>query len=441
MKKILLYISLMLPVFFFASCEDEDDMTGKPELEVNSEITSAHFGDSISFSADAGDAEGVPLSTLKAQLFFGDEMVEETVIRTKTEGAYEGKIFVPFFKDIPDGTVTLKFVLQNIEFATDEESFDVDVTRPDYPYLTLVTGDGEYQMERTDLYQYKVTETFPQKVKGYIKTPVLNEQGNVIRFGWKDGAITQGTDSEISFSNYAAGEYDITFNTLSYEASPFITLEFEGEEMTMVDDNNYKVETELEQGQDIEVEGIADIDQWWIDADYFEANGDGTFKFLPVSGKYRVTVNFEHEYFIVEAMDGDELATLQDDGSGALWIIGEGIGKPSLDNEVGWDPGKALCMAQVEPQVYQVTVVGGESINASAINFKFFHQKNWGGEFTNEELTSDSELVFVGDGDNDRDPGNLGLIDGVTLSQGVSYEFQVDLTEGNDNAVLRATEL
>ncbi|MGQ1891451.1 DUF5125 domain-containing protein [Thermophagus sp. OGC60D27] len=441
MNRIIFFLSLLFPVFFTLSCEEDEEVTGLPELILNSEITEAHFGDSIPFAAKVRDAENVPLSTLKAQLYFGDEMVQETVIRTKKEGEYTGKIFVPFLKDVPNGTATLKFVLQNIKFAIEEQSVAVDLLRPDYPALIFVTEDEEYQMIRTDLYQYKVTANFPQKVKGYIKTPVLDEHGNVITFGWENGGVTHESDNPITFSNYAAGEYDITFNTLTYEASPFITLEFAGEEMIMVDDNNYKVEVELQQNQVVEVEGVPDMDQWWIDPDFFQGNEDGTFTFLPVAGKYRVIANFEHNYFIVEAMAGDELATLQEDGSGALWIIGTDIGKPSLSNEVGWNTDKALCMAQFAPKKYRVTVVGGESVNATAINFKFFHQKGWGGEYKNDNLTTESEVVFVGDGTNGRDPGNLGLVEGVTLTEGTVYRFEVDITAGKEKAVLTVTEL
>lgn len=36
-------------------------------------------------------------------------------------------------------------------------------------------------------------------------------------------------------------------------------------------------------------------------------------------------------------MNGTSTATLNDDGTGALWIIGDGIGKPSVaTNAVGW---------------------------------------------------------------------------------------------------------
>lgn len=440
MKRNILFFSVLLALFGFAACEDDETIVGDPTLTVESNITSAHFGDSISFTASVADDE-VPLSTLKAQLFFGDEMVEETVIRTKTNGQYSGKIYVPFHKNIPNGTGRLKFILQNIEFAIAEQTLDVALSRPDYPSVILVTADGEYSMEKVDDHRYAVTATFPQKVKGYIKAPAITDAGNDMTFGWSSGEITEGTDADITFSSYAAGEYEIFFNTLTYQAGPFISLEFAGHEMTMVDENNFKVEAELEQEQVIELDGIANLEEWWIDEDYFADNGDGTLTFKAISGKYRVTANFTNEYFVVESMNGNDLETLQSDGSGALWIIGEGIGKPSLANQVGWNTDKALCMAQISPKIYQVTVVGGQSIDANSINFKFFHQKGWGGEFTDANLSTTSDLVLVGNGVNGRDSGNLGLADGVALTQGATYVFKVDVTAGKENAVLSVNEL
>ena len=53
-------------------------------------------------------------------------MVSETVIRTKVSGQeYNGKIYVPYLANIPNGTATLKFILQNINFTITEKSYDV----------------------------------------------------------------------------------------------------------------------------------------------------------------------------------------------------------------------------------------------------------------------------------------------------------------------------
>ena len=441
MKRYYFLFMAILSLSLLNSCSDDDKSEGQPQLSVSGVPSSALFGDSISFSATVSDTENVPLSTLKAKLYYGEDLVSETVIRTKTEGEYSGKIFVPFMKNIPNGAATLKFTSQNIQFGVKEESYQLPLTRPDFPYLTLITEDGEYKMEKTEENLYTATEDFSQKVKATIIAPAVGERGNEIIFGWKEGSISETSQAPIPFSNSQAGVYDINFNTLTYEASPFILLKFAGKEMEMVDDNNYKVELELTKDGIIEVDGFNDLEEWWIDSDFIKTNEDGTFTFLPIGGKYRVTANFENNYFIFEVMDGNDTATLNEDGTGAIWIIGENIGKPSLSNETGWNPDKALCFAPISEKVYQMTLVAGETISTSSINFKFFHQKDWGGEYKNETLTTESNLVFVGDGDNGRDSGNLGLVEGKTLEEGETYRLTVDLTAGRDNAIMVVEKL
>ena len=205
----------LIGTFLISSCNDNDVVPGNPVMESKTDFGSAMFGDSLPFTVGVSDAD-VPLSTLKAQLFFGDEKVSETVIRTKTNADYSGKIFIPYYADIPNGTATLKLVLQNINFTITEKEYDLSVTRPDFEYLTFVTSDAEYRMERVAPYQYELQGTFPQKVKGYIKSPKASTQGNEVFFGWENGAITQGSVSPISFSNSSAGEYVISFNSKTY---------------------------------------------------------------------------------------------------------------------------------------------------------------------------------------------------------------------------------
>lgn len=95
------------------ACSD-DEPAGNPVIGYESPATKACFGDNIPFTVHVSDAD-VALSTLKAQLFFGEEMVQEQVIRTKENNTdYSGEIYVPYYANIPDGTATLRFVLQNI---------------------------------------------------------------------------------------------------------------------------------------------------------------------------------------------------------------------------------------------------------------------------------------------------------------------------------------
>ena len=201
----------------------------------------------------------------------------------------------------------------------------------------------------------------------------------------------------------------------------------------MVDKDNYRIDIDLTQGEEIVFEGLTD---WWADPDYFVEEGD-QMTFLPITGKYRVTANLVFNWLRVEVLSGSNLATLQPDGTGAIWVIGDQVGKPSYTtNHVGWTPPNGLCMAPVENKKYQITLVAGESVNPAEINFKFFHQKDWGGEFGSQTLTTVSDIVFVGDGTNGRDNGNMGLVAGSELEAGAAYIFTIDLSAGVDNGVL-----
>ena len=40
------------------------------------------------------------------------------MIRTKSDGTYTGAVTLPFYKNIPDGEATLRFVGQNVRFGT-----------------------------------------------------------------------------------------------------------------------------------------------------------------------------------------------------------------------------------------------------------------------------------------------------------------------------------
>ncbi|MEA5062695.1 MAG: DUF5121 domain-containing protein, partial [Petrimonas sp.] len=66
--------------------------------------------------------------------------------------------------------------------------------------------------------------------------------------------------------------------------------------------------------------------------------------------------------------------------------------------------------------------------------------KGWGGEFGSATLTTASEIIFVGDGTNGRDNGNLGIVSGKTLTTGKTYLFTVDVSAGANAAVLTVVE-
>lgn len=88
----------------------------------------------------------------------------------------------------------------------------------------------------------------------------------------------------------------------------------------------------------------------------------------------------------------------------------ENIGFPSYAvNNINWGGGKDVAVPQIAEGVYQLSLVCGQQINPSSINFKFFMGKNWGGDMgTNVLWLEDNEYIRMGQQDGgDGDNGNL----------------------------------
>lgn len=441
MNKSIYIILALVGILAMNSCSDDEFLSGNPDMELGAGKVSALYGDSLPFTIKASDVD-VPLSTLKAKLFYGEELVSETVIRTKTSGSdYTGKVFVPYYPNVIDGRATLKFVLQNIHFTTTEMEREVVLSRPDFPYVTLVDEMGEeYLMKRQSLYNYSVTGRFPQDMKAYFKTPKVGENGNELTFGWdNENQLAEGKNVDpITFSGTEAEPYEVTFNVLTYAVSPLVNVLFDGEKMIAQDANTYLIQKSFTQGQSIVVVGI-DLDGWWINPDYFRKESNGTLTFLPVDGKYRVVANMKQKYFSVTRMNGDKEATLSDDGHGAIWLMGWGVGSPSLDSQFGWNIGSNYCMPEISSKKYQFTGVAGPEHGSSIgqrfrfdyISAKFFFQNGYGGEFSQITLASGTEALLKL-----TDSKNFELANDVKLEEGATYVLTVDLTAGNDKAVI-----
>lgn len=186
---------------------------------------------------------------------------------------------------------------------------------------------------------------------------------------------------------------------------------------------------------------------FYVNPSFFTKNANGSYKFHAITGTYLLQADLTNKYLQVRACGSDgSLSTLQSDGSGALYIIGNGIGLPDVSsNQVGWTTEKAIGMAQTSSKVYEITGVVGKEFGTS-IDFKFFGQAGWGIELKGSDgseyhVTSASTVLGVGQGKsvNNHDDGNLFLQDGADVSMGDTVIVKVDLTEGVASAVLTTT--
>lgn len=448
MKQIAIISIIILGLF--SACKSEADFPGtpgNPQITAPQVPSDAFFADSIPFSATVSDTK-VPLSTLKAQLFYGDVMVSETIIRTKTDGTYSGKIFAPFYRNIPDGTATLKMVLQDIHFTSVEQEFPVALKRPQYEYVTVVPESGEsFNLYRTanNTYSALTGESIPQMMTATILAPKYGENGNAITFGWEENGVKENSTSPITFLSLDASPYEVTFNTLTYERGPFTLYKLNGKEMDF-ENGKFQIDLDLKKGELITTENIADISNFWIDPDFFTQNAEGQIQFAAINGKYRIIVEEGGvPYLRVQTLSSDgSKAKLQADGSGAIWIAGWGIAKPAMTvGQPGWSPGQMLCMAPVEPKVYRIMVMasneqGAGQIRNDWIGFKFFHQDNWGGEFGGDSFVETAGLIpsvvsISGSGD-------FGFASGQGLVEGKTYVLTIDCTDGADKAKVSLVE-
>lgn len=461
MKTFKIFCMASLAALCLSACNNNDDDPlprgdGKPVITSQDVPTSALFGDSLSFSANCKDEGGVALSTLKAYLYFDDEVVGQTTLRTKTEGNYKGKVYVPFLKDIPDGTAKLKLVLQNTHFTTTEQDIDIAVSRPKYDYINLVTGDRTYKMtpDASNPYLFSTTvQSATNLLSGYISAPAQGLNGNIITFGEGSDGCIQGVTTPLSFVSTAIGNIKVTFNTLTYEYAPILDPNAKPVEIT-IDKNNLYYVGGLIQGLKYKfTDSAVDGDDWYYDPDFFTKNSDGSFTFNAVTGMYTIAANYDYKCFRIWAMNGANPASLNDDGTGAVWIIGAcTFNKPAFlpfyQNNISWWTGVKydVCMAPVKNKVYQVTMTVDKQLHhdPSTINFKFFGQAGWGTEFkgsgSDHCITSTSNVFKIGTGSDGHDDGNIYVPNDVILTPGDTWVLTLDLTKGVGKGVLSAVK-
>lgn len=439
MKDILRYsLIAAIAATTLSSCykEPEFKVTDKGP-EMTCEIAkSANMGENLPFKVTLKD--NIALSTLQLHLFFDGTEVSKKVIRTKESGVFEGTLEIPYYADISDGTADLTVTAQNIEFGLTEEKRTLSVTRPDFEYLTLTTSDGEeVRMDKVGEYEYSCTSEFPKELKAKIVSAPFGSTEERLTFGFDGKSIAVGGSDYIPFTYGYAGEYTVTLNTKTLVGAPFVTLSVNGETPVAMEKaeeipaGSYGVNISLKQGETLSIMGF-DLSDWTIDSDYLETIdiNKGEFKFLPVTGQYRVVLQTSNKFIRINPMKPgaltgkDYFPVLGDDFSGGLWAIGdETIGKPEGSGH-GWAPEVGgLCCAPVKPKVFQLTLVAGHGLGTKAgSNFKFFFQRTWGGELKGasySEVNLPAELGMTAD-------GNIGVAS--ELKEGDRYRFTIDFS-------------
>ena len=290
----------------------------------------------------------------------------------------------------------------------------------------------------------------------YVNTPqgewVYDENGNEIyQRGSDDGNIfSAGTPLgkgdkvtlTIDLNGFVAGDpvNDIVAVpgkiTVEYQASSAPKPTFNGVEMTPNGDN-YVAEVELNKGDVFTVTAPDfDINNVYTDNQFAVGLGNGQFKFNAINGKYTVVLMEGKNNLKIFPGTMSAPATINE---GGLWIIGEGIGRPNVNNNApGWNTGALvdIPVAQIEPNIYCYKVTCGVEMWDNWCNYKFFGQPNWGIEFvpgTNYSITTDNEYLKIGETD-----GNVSFKGAFEWEK--TYTIVIDFTNGLNAGVMTVEE-
>ena len=392
-----------------------------PEMKVNSFTESTYMGANIKVNLNLSDAD-FALSTIKAVLYYGETEVASETLRTKTEGNYELSIQAPLLKEIPDGTANLVLRAQNVGLGITETTLDVDLKRPDFETLSLVDESGKsYELKKTENYVYERTDNFPSYVNSTVVTPQFND-GETITLGWDGSALSASSTELIPFGSSIAGNYTIKLNLFDLSISPTGSA-------AVVSVAEYK------KGQKMEFGNVVDLNNWTIDPDFFDVDKESkAVTFRAIDGLYRMEYDTKSMFIRVEPMkDAQTPLSLAEDGTGAVWLIGSSFGKPEIGPSWNTETG-VYPAAQVEQKVYEFTLAVPGQLAVSGAEFKFFHQRGWGGEFKKPafkkiDLSPAFEMT---------DDGNIKAVD---VKPGKGYKIILDLTEGINKAAVSYEEV
>ena len=433
MKRFTIIATIALAAAAFAGCQPEVKQmkfTDKgPDVSVQTCDELAYMGGSIAFAVNLTDAE-FPLSTLKVELLFDESVVESKTIRTKEYGVYEDVISVPLYARIPDGTATLRFSAQNTGLGITAVSRDVDIKRPNFDKLYLTIDGKEVAFPKVANFKYEITGAFPANASSLIRTPVVNDRGDVITLGWSGSAINV-SDNPVPFKMGAAGIYTIEADLWELTASPL------GKDTIDLSESNPTGVFNLVPDTPLLFPDIPTIGSWDLDYDFFNVTNDGVVTFKAISGLYKLRVDFGKKWIEVEAMENEnDRAELDGTDPEAIWCIGGNFGKPAIGKS--WDTNEgAYCLAQVAPGIHQFSLVYGTQLG-SGFSIKFFHQKGWGrsdskwgGEFKSYAAVNDETGLFK-----ITSAGNIEAASGKLLEDGMGYRFTIDITGGVEAAVL-----
>ena len=450
MKRIINYLLVAACVAFAASCEKTPE-AAKLEITTSTIAESAVFGENVAFVVGVpatADVTSVTAALIKDGKQLASETIRISEVSSYSPDAINGGLQIPYTKNIADGEYDVMFVATGKSDRA-EKTVKISLAHPEFEKVEFVAGADKFELFKSDAAspleenKWSYTGALPASLSGHFEA--VDAAGAKYVFGGSSvDNVEFGNSADMDLYSYseAVPQGTISFDVVSFAVK--YPLEAKYVIVPETTDPAYPgtVEVEFKKGQIVAFAGAGDL---WIDIDFFDNNGDGTYTFRAEGGMYRLTNQADWGSLRVERLSSNgELGTFRWDESGnvtvneAIWCLGNyNFGKPDQReirdgrNFSDWETYDGYCMAKIDDYKYQITL---RIYNYAS--WKFFQTKlDWGDfasanyDLANSTLEKCFLISVVGSdgnfqqGQNPLDPNKF-----VYPDEGVVLQFTLDVT-------------
>ncbi|MBO5419458.1 MAG: DUF5125 domain-containing protein [Bacteroidales bacterium] len=446
MKKFIRFYFAAAVLFFAAACsEKEDTPTGDGGENVALKIAEytlnekAVFGETLSFTVKVeGSASNVTVAVISE----GSQLAGTTV-RESEGGVFSGEISLPYTKNIADGDYDVMIMAIGTNSSErDEKTLKIALSHPSFSSVAFVASDGQKFEMKAEGSLWSFTGNLPASLSGVFEAKVGS---SVFTFGGSNvDNVEFGNQSTLPLYSYSnpLSNSTLTFDVISFAVTFPLEPVVVAVPVTTDVANPGTIDVEFKKGQIVIFENLGNL---WVDVDFFDNNGDGTYTFRAEGGYYRLTNQSDWGSLRTErvTVNGD-LGTFRWDDKGitvneAIWCLGNyNFGKPDKrairDGRVfsDWETYDAYCMAKIDDYKYQITL---RVYNWAS--YKFFQTKlDWGDIYGTNYNLDKSNLnnlcyiynnIFVGNGNFQQGTGESdpNLIQYPESGQVIRFTFDV----------------
>ena len=447
MKRIFAYFAgIAAALAMTVSCSETgpaEEQKAALEIKSHTLASSAAFGDVVPFTVTV--PEDAVAQSLTAALVKDGKQLSSYTVREVNGGVFSGELAIPYAKNMEEGKYDVMFmVLGTNSSDRAEKTEQIKLAYPKFSSVAFVYGSEKLVMSASKDGKWSYTGALPASLAGYFEA--VTADGKTCTFGGANiDNVEFGSTEAMELYSYEAAipEGTISFDVVTFAVKFPLNALWVAVPETFDAAYPGTVEVEFKKGQVVGFTGLGDL---WVDVDFFDDNGDGTYTFRAEGGKYRLTNQADWGSLRTERLSANgDLGTFRWDSDGnitvneAIWCLGNyNFGKPAKrDVRSGrlfsdWETFDGYCMAKIDDYKYQITL----RVHNYA-SYKFFQTKlDWGDiyssnyDLANSTLTQCYIISIPGsDGNfqqaqNEQDPNRYEYpLDGVVL------RFTFDVTD------------